>query len=137
MVLLVAQADVVSLWSASHIRAFLEERVDRNRLRLVLNRYRKIPGFGEDDFEKATGCPLLWKLPNNYQLMAPAIDKGVPVVIQGNYELSRSFPSLAGLVAAANSPGGPGEAGGPTVPVPSPQSGGPHRLPPRRLAWES
>jgi len=49
----------------------------------------------EDDVEKATGCRLLWKLPNNFQLMAPAIDKGVPVAAQSNDELSRSFRSLA------------------------------------------
>ncbi len=136
MVLMVAQIDVVSLWSASHIRAFLEEGANRNRLRLVLNRYRKIPGFSEDDVEKATGCPLLWKLPNNYQLMAPAIDKGVPVAAQGNDELSRSFRSLAALLAAADGFDGHGEADGPAVPVLSPRSGGPRRLPPRRLAWE-
>ena len=136
MVLMVAQIDVVSLWSASHIRAFLEEGANRNRLRLVLNRYRKIPGFSEDDVEKATGCPLLWKLPNNYQLMAPAIDKGVPVAAQGKDELSRSFRSLAALLAAADGFDGHGEADGPAVPVLSPRSGGPRRLPPRRLAWE-
>jgi hypothetical protein len=108
----------------------------RNRLRLVLNRYRKIPGFSEDDVEKATGCPLLWKLPNNYQLMAPAIDKGVPVAAQGNHELSRSFRSLAALLAADDGFDGRGEADGPAVPVLSPRGGGPRRLPPRRVAWE-
>src|SRR5438128_938525 len=37
-VLLVAQADVVSLWSASRIRTFLEEGAGHDRVRLVLNR---------------------------------------------------------------------------------------------------
>ena len=44
-VLLVAQTDVVSLWSAGRIRPFLEEGASRDRVRLVLNRYKKIPGF--------------------------------------------------------------------------------------------
>src|SRR5579864_4206974 len=50
-VLLVAQADVVSLWSASRIHNFLEEGTGRNRLRILLNRYKKIPGFTEADVE--------------------------------------------------------------------------------------
>ena len=80
-ILLVAQADVVSLWSASRIRAYLEEGATRDRVRIVLNRYKKIPGFTDEDVEKATSCKLLWKIPNNYQSIAPAIDKGVPVAL--------------------------------------------------------
>lgn len=134
-VLLVAQTDVVSFWSAARIRTFLEEGAKRNRLRLVLNRYRKIPGFAEEDIEKATGCQLLWKLPNNYQLIAPAIDRGTPVV-QGNQDLGRSFRALAQLLAANDNRNEPGGAAPPAVPVLSPKSGGPRRLPPRREAWE-
>jgi pilus assembly protein CpaE len=100
-VLMIAQTDVVSLWSAGRIRNFLEDGANRNRLRLVLNRYKKIPGFTEEDVEKATNCKILWKLPNNYQLIAPAIDKGVPVAGHDGQELSRSFRALADLLAEA------------------------------------
>jgi len=100
-VLMIAQTDVVSLWSAGRIRNFLEDGANRNRLRLVLNRYKKIPGFTEEDVEKATNCQILWKLPNNYQLIAPAIDKGVPVAGHDGQELSRSFRALADLLAEA------------------------------------
>jgi pilus assembly protein CpaE len=100
-VLMIAQTDVVSLWSAGRIRSFLEDGANRNRLRLVLNRYKKIPGFTEEDVEKATSCKILWKLPNNYQLIAPAIDKGVPVAGHDGQELSRSFRALADLMAEA------------------------------------
>ena len=96
------QADVVSLWSASRIRAFLEEGATRDRVRIVLNRYKKIPGFTDEDVEKATSCKLLWKIPNNYQSIAPAIDKGVPVALQENTDIGRSFRSLAGLLAQAS-----------------------------------
>jgi len=105
-VLLVAQADVVSLWSVSRIRAFLEEGATRDRVRIVLNRYKKIPGFTDEDVEKATSCKLLWKVPNNFQSIAPAIDKGVPVALENN-EIGRSFQSLAAALAQA-SPAGEG-----------------------------
>jgi len=101
-VLMIAQADVVSLWSAGRVRTFLEEGAGRDRVRLVLNRYKKIPGFGDDDVEKATNCKLLWKLPNNYQLISPAIDKGVPVAFHDNQDISRSFRALAATLVDAS-----------------------------------
>lgn len=101
-VLMVAQTDVVSLWSSSRIRTFLEENNGRSRLRLVLNRYKKIPGFTEEDVERATNCKILWKVPNNFQVIGPAIDKGEPVAAQDDQEISRSFRSLAELLADAS-----------------------------------
>jgi pilus assembly protein CpaE len=102
-VLLVTQADVVSLWSANRIRTFLEEGGSRDRVRLVVNRYKKIPGFTDEDVEKATNCKLLWKIPNNYQSVAPAIDKGLPVAFQDTQDMGRSFRSLAAILARASS----------------------------------
>jgi Flp pilus assembly CpaE family ATPase len=101
-VLVVAQTDVVSLWSAGKIRTFLEDGTGRDRVRLVLNRYKKIPGFSDEDVETATNTKLLWKLPNNYQSVAPAIDKGTPVTQQENQDISRSFRSLAAALAQAS-----------------------------------
>jgi pilus assembly protein CpaE len=100
-VLLVAQTDVVSLWSAGRIHAFLEEGAGRNRLRMVLNRYKKIPGFSDEDVEHSTRCKVLWKIPNAFQAISPAIDHGTPVVLQKNQEVSRSFCGLAEALAEA------------------------------------
>src|SRR5207248_11729481 len=72
-VLLVAQADVVSLWSVSRIRAFLEEGATRDRVRIVLNRYKKIPGFTDEAVEIATNCKLLWKIHNIFHAVASAL----------------------------------------------------------------
>jgi pilus assembly protein CpaE len=99
-ILLVTQADVVSLWSAGRMRPFLEEGAGHDRVRLILNRYKKIPGFTDEDVEKATDCKLLWKLPNNYQATAPAIDKGVPVAF-GDQDIGKSFRGLATALAEA------------------------------------
>src|ERR1700689_1266244 len=100
-VLMVAQTDVVSLWSASRIHAFLEEGAGRNRLRMVLNRYKKIPGFTDEDVEQATRCKVLWKIPNAFQAISPAIDHGTPVVLQEGQEVSRSYRALAAALAEA------------------------------------
>jgi pilus assembly protein CpaE len=102
-VLMVAQTDVVSLWSAGRIHSFLEEGAGRNRLRIVLNRYKKIPGFTDEDVEHATRCKVLWKIPNAFHAISPAIDHGTPVVLQEGQEVSRSYRALAAALAEASS----------------------------------
>jgi len=100
-VLLVAQTDVVSLWSAGRIHAFLEEGTGRDRLRVVLNRYKKIPGFTDEDVKQVTNCKVLWKIPNAFHTVSPAIDHGKPIVLQEGPEISRSFRGLAAALAEA------------------------------------
>jgi pilus assembly protein CpaE len=102
-VLLVAQTDVVSLWSAGRIHSFLEEGTGRDRMRVVLNRYKKIPGFTEDDVRQVTNCKVLWKVPNAFHSISPAIDHGKPVVLQDGTEISRSYRALAAALAEASS----------------------------------
>jgi pilus assembly protein CpaE len=108
-VLVVAQTDVVSLWSAGRIHAFLEEGTGRDRMRMVLNRYKKIPGFSDEDVQQATSSKVLWKVPNAFHTVSPAIDHGTPVVLQEGPEISRSYRGLAKALAEAssNSNGGP------------------------------
>jgi pilus assembly protein CpaE len=93
-VLLVAHADVASLWSAARIVQFLGETNGREHVKLVLNRFRKIPGFHESDAETASGASLLWRIPNQYFAVSSAIDRGVPLM-QQNTEIARSFSGLA------------------------------------------
>lgn len=102
-VLVVAQTDVVSLWSAGRIHTFLEEGTGRDRLRMILNRYKKIPGFTDEDVQNVTNCKVLWKVPNAYQSISPSIDHGTPVVLQEGPEISRSYRALADTLAEASS----------------------------------
>jgi len=99
-VMLVAQTDVVALWSVSRMRAWLAESGSQDKATLVLNRYKKIPGFSDEDTQKATNCQVLWKVPNHYHSVAAAIDRGEPVMLQDN-ELSRSLRGLAAFLAEA------------------------------------
>jgi pilus assembly protein CpaE len=94
-VLLVSHADVASLWSAHQIQQYLGETGGRERLHLVLNRFRKIAGFSETDAEAAAGIKLLWKVPNQYFAASAAIDRGVPLMQQANSQIARSFMALA------------------------------------------
>jgi pilus assembly protein CpaE len=93
-ILLVAQTDVTALWSAGRIQAWLAESNSREKLAIVLNRYKKIPGFTDEDVEKGTNCRVLWKVPNNYHSVAGGIDRGEPVLLVDS-EISRSVRGLA------------------------------------------
>jgi pilus assembly protein CpaE len=94
-VLLVACTDVASLWSAARVQQYLGEAGSRERVRLVLNRFRKVPGFSETDAETAVGAKLLWRIPNQYFAISGAIDRGTPVMEQRNTEIARCFAGLA------------------------------------------
>ncbi len=94
-ILLIAHADVASLWSAGRVAQYLGESGSRDRFALVLNRYRKVAGFNEAETEVAIGAPVLWRIPNQYFAVSAAIDRGVPVMQQGNTEIARSISGLA------------------------------------------
>jgi pilus assembly protein CpaE len=94
-VLMVGHADVASLWSAARVQQYLGEAGGREKVHLVLNRFRKMPGFSEADAETAAGVKLLWKIPNQYFAVSTAIDRGVPVLAQNHTEIARSFTGLA------------------------------------------
>jgi pilus assembly protein CpaE len=94
-VLLVACTDVASLWSAARVQQYLGEAGNRERLRLVLNRFRKVPGFSEADAENAAGVKLLWRVPNQYFAISSSIDRGAPVMEQSHTEIARCFSGLA------------------------------------------
>jgi len=94
-ILLIAHADVASLWSAGRVAQYLGESGTRDRFALVLNRYRKVAGFNEAETEVAIGAPVLWRIPNQYFAVSSAIDRGVPLMQQGNTEIARSISGLA------------------------------------------
>ena len=97
-VLLVGHADVASLWSAARVLQYLGETGGRERVRLLLNRFRKIPGFSESDAEAAAGAKLIWKIPNSYFAVSAAIDRGIPLMQQNHTEIARAFTGLAGVL---------------------------------------
>jgi pilus assembly protein CpaE len=97
-VMIVAQTDVASLWSAAKLQEFLGHS-GGNKLRLVINRFRKIPGLKESDIESATRMKIAHSVPNNYLAVAGSIERGCPVSQQNHSEISRSMNELAGVLS--------------------------------------
>jgi CO dehydrogenase nickel-insertion accessory protein CooC1 len=94
-VLLVTQTDVNSLWSAARVQQFLAESGKRERIGLVLNRFRKMSGFTEADAASSVGIKLLWKVPNQFSVISTAIERGIPVMQQGGGEIAQGFHAFA------------------------------------------
>ena len=94
-VLMVAHADVASLWSAARVQQYLSEHSTRDKVQLVLNRFRKIPGFSEMDAEAAAGVKLAAKIPNQYFAVSTSIDRGIPLLQQTHTEIAKAFTALA------------------------------------------
>jgi pilus assembly protein CpaE len=92
--LLVTQSDAVSLWSVAHVREFLVEGSDPDKLHLALNRFRTAPTMPDKDIEAITQTPIYCKIPNQFNVVANAIDRGAPAG-NGNSELARCFRELA------------------------------------------
>ena len=132
-VLVLAHTDVLSLWCASRIQSFLEEGATRGRIQLVLNRYKKVLGFGDKDIERVTNCKVYWKVPNNFYPVAASIDRGSPIVLQERSEVGRSYRGLAAKLGGESDPTwwgftppasdeGPEGAGAPRIAVKRPRS---------------
>ena len=103
-VLVIAQTDVVSLWSVGRIRSFLEEGDKRDRIHIVLNRYKKVSGFGDKEVQQYTNCKVIWKIPNAFHAVAASIDRGSPIVLQEGSEISRSYRGLAAALGQESGP---------------------------------
>ncbi len=100
-VVLVTQTDVASLWSASRMVQYLGEAGGRDHVRLLFNRYRKIPGFGDREAEAATGAKVIWKIPNQYAAASAAVDAGKPLMDQSSSEIAKAFQGLAAELTRA------------------------------------
>jgi pilus assembly protein CpaE len=100
IILLVAETDMVALlWNAARVQSFLGEGSTRDKVRLVLNRFRKTHEFTDADAEAATDAKILWKIPSQYFVVSNAIDRGTPVALQKNADVARSFRGLAAALA--------------------------------------
>lgn len=98
--LLVGLLDVPSLWSVAKVRDFLLDG-SGCELGLVLNRFRKLPGFSDGEIESATRTRVVSKIPDQYAAVVAAIDKGIPVVDKNHSDIARAFDNLARTLTQA------------------------------------
>ena len=112
MILLVTEANVPSLWSLERrLLALAGIGMDPERLRLVINRWRK----GDDEIlkglEKNIKSPIFACLPNDFRKACAAQNLGTPMMENHNDVLSNSYRQLA-LQLAGGEPAPVGKRSG-------------------------
>jgi pilus assembly protein CpaE len=96
-ILLLATLDVPAVRNASRYLGILDRlNIDRDRIRLVLNRVHKKARLNVRDVEAALGMETFWTIPNDYEPVSTGIDHGTPAVIKSRRaRVSRNFRQLA------------------------------------------
>lgn len=115
--LLVMTNEIPSLHAAKRALPYLEQnRIDRSRIRIVVNRFQKDAGLTADEISAALGHEVFAVLPSDYEAVQRSLLDGKPVQAASGF--GKSLASLAASVA--------GEGAGPS-PEPAPpkkKSGG-------------
>jgi len=104
-VLVVFTPDVAAVSRTSRLLHFLETIVDRQKLRLVLNRSsNKAGGISEKDIERVLKVPIDWRLPNDDVAAAKATHSGRPLVALNHSDLAGLYHQFACKLTGVSAP---------------------------------
>lgn len=97
MILLVSVANLPALRNTQRcLELFDKLGYDKEKTKIVINRYMENDEIKEDDIEKVLSKQIYWKIPNNYFAIMSAINKGVPVsIINSSTNVAQSYKDLA------------------------------------------
>jgi len=101
IILLVSSANLPALRNTQRcLELFDKLGYDKNKTKIVINRYMENDEIKEPDIEKLLNKPIFWKIPNNYFAVMSAINKGVPVsTINNASNIAQSYASLAQTIS--------------------------------------
>lgn len=95
-ILMVAQADVPSLWAVDrHLKDLQALGLDQEHLRLVINRWHRADNEALDKFEKSSKLSIFARLPNDFQQANTAINTGAPLSKNHGDPLTTQYRQLA------------------------------------------
>ncbi|MFH1755412.1 MAG: response regulator [Candidatus Latescibacterota bacterium] len=82
-----------------YLEIFERLELDRDKIRLIVNRFQKKSQLSIKDLEAALGLEVFWRIPNDFAQMRMGIDGGNPVVMRtSRSKVARSFKELADLL---------------------------------------
>ena len=104
-IVLVVNQELATVRNAGRMAATLKQRYGPNRLTIVLARSDRRAEIGHEDVERTLGLDVKYTFPSDYRLALQAMNKGRPLVLENNSELSGAFHAfardLAGIPLAA------------------------------------
>jgi pilus assembly protein CpaE len=103
-IMLVVNQELATVRTAARMAATLRQRYGQSRLHLVLTRTDRRAEIGHDDVEKTVGVEIEHTFPSDYRLALQAMNKGRPLVLDGQHELSKAFTAFARDLAGLHAP---------------------------------
>lgn len=111
-ILMVAQADVPSLWALDrHLTDLMVLGLDTDRLRVIINRWHRADNEALERFEKTSKNSIFARLPNDYEQATAAINIGVPLSKNHGDPLTTQYRQLAIHLAGTTPAAGEKRAG--------------------------
>jgi pilus assembly protein CpaE len=104
MILLVAEANVPSLWTLERrLLALKGFGIPQDRARIIINRWHK----GDDEvlksIQKDINRPIFASLPNDFRKASQAVNLGTPILENHNNVLSSRYRQIAGQLVGIDS----------------------------------
>lgn len=94
-IIIVANQELAAVRSASRMVSTLRQRYGQHRLNLVLTRTDRRAEIGHEDVQRAVGLEVRHTFPSDYRLALQAMNKGRPVVLDHQNQLSGAFAAFA------------------------------------------
>jgi pilus assembly protein CpaE len=108
-ILMLCTLDIPSIRNASrYLDVFQKMDLDRERFRLVINRYQKKTRLAPKDAEEALGMSIFWTIPNDFEPMSIGIDSGAPAVLNSRRsKVAKNLKELAERLCDRTAGGAP------------------------------
>jgi pilus assembly protein CpaE len=96
---IVANQELATVKSGARLASALRQRYGRDRVRMVLSRSDRQADIGVSDVERVVGAPISHTFPSDYRVALQALNKGRPLVLDGDSDLAASFEKFTDTLA--------------------------------------
>jgi pilus assembly protein CpaE len=103
-IMLVVNQELATVRTAARMAATLRQRYGQSRLHLVLTRTDRRAEIGHEDVERTVGVEIAHTFPSDYRLALQGMNKGRPLVLDAQHELSKAFTAFARDLAGVRVP---------------------------------
>jgi len=103
-IVLVVNQELATVRTGARMATTLRQRYGPSRLHLVLTRTDRRAEIGHEDVERTVGVEIAHTFPSDYRLALQAMNKGRPLVLDAQHELSKAFGAFARELAGVRAP---------------------------------
>lgn len=103
-VVVVTNQELATVRSASRMTAALRQRHGKDKLTVVLSRPDRHAAISHEDVERAVGVKVKHTFPGDYRRALEALNKGRPLALENQHDLTRSLERLARSLAGLEKP---------------------------------